>query len=168
MSVKTELQQELEATRLAYCELLAHIPDEAFPLPSGNPAWNIGEVLYHMSIAPRMIGADVRMITSQNWIYRWLAVLVPERLFNWLNARMTRFGARHMSREFLAQSYNRANEAACQALASITEGDFSRGLDYPDWDPMLTGEVTLERLFRYLKLHFEHHAAEIRDQLALE
>jgi len=166
MSVKTELQYELEATRLAFYELLAHVPDEAFQLPSGNPVWNTGEVLYHMSVAPRMIGADVRMITGQNWIYRWLAALVPKRLFNWLNARMTRFGARHMSREFLAQSYDRANEVACQALDSIPEGDFDRALDYPDWDPLLAGEVTLARLFHYLKLHFEHHAAEIRDQLA--
>lgn len=74
----------------------------------------------------------------------------------------------YMSREFLALSYDRANESTDRALASIPEGDFNRGLDYPDWDPMLTGEVTLERLFRYLKLHFEHHAAEIRDQLKFD
>ena len=118
-----------------------------------------------MSIAPRMIGADVWMITSQNWIYRWIAILVPKSFFNWLNTRLTRYGARHLSHEFLALSYDRANESTDRALASIPEGDFNRGLDYPDWDPRLTGEVTLERLFRYLKLHFEHHAAEIRDQL---
>ena len=163
MSVKSELQQELETTRLAFHELLDSIPHETFRLPSGNPAWNIGEVLHHMSIAPKMIGADVRMITGQNWIYRWITILVPISLFNWLNTRLTRFGARHMSREFLAQSYDLANESAVRALTSIPEGDFNRGLDYPDWDPMLAGEVTLERLFRYIKLHFEHHAAEIRD-----
>lgn len=86
MSIKEELRIEILDTRRAFHALLAEIPDEALSGPSDNPAWTIGEVLFHM--------------------------------------------------------------------------------EYPGYDPLLGGEVTLERLFRYIKLHFEAHAVQIRKRLA--
>jgi hypothetical protein len=38
-------------------------------------------------------------------------------------------------------------------------------VDYPDWDPLLGGHVTLERFFHYIMLHFESHASDIRQAL---
>ena len=35
-------------------------------------------------------------------------------------------------------------------------------MNYPDWDPLLSGEVTLERLCRHVKVHFDVHANEIQ------
>lgn len=165
MSTRQELRQEMEETRSAYHGLLAQVPDEAFSLPSDNPAWTIGQVLYHMSLAPRLLWADVRMITGQSWIYRVVPILVPKSLFDWLNARLTRYGARHLSRDFLAQEYDKAHAAALRALDSISDDDLRKQVHYPDWDPMLSGDVTVERLFHYVKLHFGAHAAQIRDRL---
>lgn len=75
---------------------------------------------------------------------------------------VTRFGARNLSREYLEQSYDKANAAALRALDSIPDGDFGKSLNYPGWDPLLSGEVTLERLFSYIKLHFDANAEQIR------
>jgi hypothetical protein len=55
MSTREELRQEIEATKIESHKLLNSVPVEAYDLPSDNPAWTIGEVLYHMSIAPRML-----------------------------------------------------------------------------------------------------------------
>lgn len=161
MDTYEQLRDEIIDTRSRFHHLLDSIDDESFHLPSDNPAWTIGEVLYHMSIAPRLLIADVRMITGQKWVYRLIPRLVPKALFDWLNARLTRYGARYVSRQFLAREYDEAHEITLHALETVAKEDFQKSMFYPDWDPLLSGEVTLERLFHYVKNHFDAHASEI-------
>ena len=165
---RAHLQQEIEETRQAYHHLLDEIPESAYRQPSDNPAWTIAEVLYHMSLAPRMIGTDVRMITGQSWYFRLVPVLFPRRLFDWLNIRVTRFGARRATRQSLAVEYDKVHAMALKALTSVSDQEFSKSLNYPDWDPLLSGEVTLEQLFHYIKAHFDGHAAQIRKVLSYD
>ncbi|MBN1438757.1 MAG: DinB family protein [Anaerolineales bacterium] len=162
---RNRLGREMEDTRLAFHRLLDSIPDQSFSLPSGNPAWTIGQVLYHMSLAPRFMVLDVQMIGGQRWIYRLVPKLIPRRLFDWLNARLTRWGAGNPSRQFLAAEYDRAHTAVTTVLDSLSEMDLAKRLPYPDWDPLLTGEVSMEYLFGYVKRHFDSHAAQIRRAL---
>jgi hypothetical protein len=165
MSVKEELRVELTQTREAYHHLLAEVPDEAFSRPSDNPAWTIGEVLFHMSLAPRFMVTDLRAILAQAWLARALAILVPAALFHRLNEFFTHYGSRHLSRAFLAEQYDKAHARAMQSLESLEETDFGKSLPYPGYDPLLSGVVTVERLYRYIKLHFNAHAAQIRERL---
>lgn len=162
MNIREELRNEIENTRKSFCELLDSIPDEAFKHSSDNPAWTIGEVLYHMSLAPRMLGTDVKMILNQNWFYRLIPAIIPKSLYDWINKILTKYGARNLTREFLASEYDKAHLATIKALNAVKETDFKKKLNYPDWDPLLSGEVTLERLFHYIKLHFDAHAAQIQ------
>jgi hypothetical protein len=37
---------------------------------------------------------------------------------------------------------------------------------YPGYDPILSGDVTVEGLYHYIKLHFEEHAGQIRKILS--
>ena len=85
MTIREELYQEINATRDDYVQLLKSILENVYPLPTDNPAWNIGQVLYHMSIAPRTLSRDVKMILRQNWLYRLIPIVVPKKLFDWLN-----------------------------------------------------------------------------------
>ncbi len=163
MAIREELFEEITATKDEFHKLLDRIPVEAYNLPSDNPAWTVSEVLYHMSIAPRMLGKDVKMITGQNWIYRLIPVIMPRKLFDWLNKTLTRYGARNPSPEFLAKEYDTAHELTMKALAEVHDADFSKKLHYPDWDPLLSGEVTLERLFHYIRVHFDSHAEQLID-----
>ena len=165
MSLKDELRAELIKTRKAYHALLAEVPDEAFSKPSDNPAWTIGEVLYHMSLAPRFMTTDLRMIISRPWVARVFAALVSRSLFDSLNAFFTRYWSRKLDRKFLAEQYDRAHERALESLEGLREDDFQKSLDYPGYDPILSGEVTVEKLYRYMKLHFEAHASQIRERL---
>lgn len=165
MSLKDELRAELVQTRDAYHALLAEVPDEAFSRPSDNPAWTIGEVLFHMSLAPRFMTTDLRMIISRPWMAKVFAVLVPGSLFDSLNAFFTRHWSRNLDRKFLAEQYDRAHERALNSLQSLQEEDFQKSLRYPGYDPILSGEVTVEKLYRYMKLHFEAHASQIRERL---
>jgi len=167
MSTREELKREIESTRQAFHELLNSIPEKAFDLPSDNPGWTIGEVLYHMSIAPRFLGSDVKMITRQNWAYRIIPVIIPKALFDWLNLKFTKFGARNVSPEFLAQEYDRAHASTLRALDQVSDSDFEKHVHYPDWDPLLSGEVTVARLFHYVKDHFDSHADQVRQVVGI-
>jgi hypothetical protein len=161
MTIREELFSEIVATKDAYDRLLGIIPEKVYALPSDNPAWTIGEVLYHMTIAPRYLIKDVKMILRQNWFYRLIPTVVPRNLFDWLNKHLTRYGARHVSRDFLANEYEKAHQATLKALAEVDDMDFEKSFVYPDWDPLLTGEVTLEKLFHYVKAHFDSHAQQL-------
>jgi hypothetical protein len=165
VSIKEELRAEMIETQAAFHRLLAEIPDEALSLSSDNPAWTIGEVLFHMSLAPRFMVTDLKAIISQPLLAKILRVLVPESLFHRLNERYTRSGARRRNRKFLAEQYDRAHARALRALEALEEADFQKSVQYPGYDPLLAGTVTVERLFRYIKLHFEAHAEQIRERL---
>ncbi len=163
MDTRERLRQEIEDTRLAFHRLLDSLPEEALSLPSSNPAWNVGQVLYHIAIIPRYMIVEVVMIRWQAWLYQLLPRLIPKGLFDGLNARMTRFGARGTSRQRLAETYDRSYQASLRAITSVPDADFDKHLNYPLWDPLLAGEVMVEYLFGYIKRHFDSHAAQIEN-----
>lgn len=165
MTNKALLLQEIEETRLRFHQLLDSLPDEAFGQPSSNPAWSIGELLYHMSIAPRFMVADVAIVLKRPFLLTLLPKLFPEQLFHWLNARLTRYGARHLNRQFLANEYDKAHKRILQTFNRLDEADLQKSVHYPDWDPLLAGNVTLAYLFGYIKRHFDSHAADINSQI---
>ncbi len=166
MKTKQQLKIEIEETRQRFHQLLDTIPDSAFALPSSNPAWSIGELLYHMSVAPRFMVADVALILKRPFLLKLLPNLFPERLFHWLNAHLTRFGARNLNRQFLANEYDKAHERILQTINRLNEADLQKSVRYPNWDPLLAGDVTLAYLFGYIKRHFDSHAADIQSSLA--
>jgi len=102
---------------------------------------------------------------KQNGLYLLLPRLMPKSAFDWLNANMTRLGARRMTRRRLAEEYDRSCKAALKALDEIPDSDFDKHFYYPLWDPLLAGDVTVEYLFGYIKRHFDSHAAQIEKVL---
>jgi hypothetical protein len=157
------IRADLEATRDSYHELLDSLSDKDWQRRSGNQAWTIGQVMYHMTVAPRMLPADVRMIRKGGRAPKFLAAL-----FDWLNIILTRWGARKHTRQTIGDAYDVAHAAALEALDTIREDEWDNGVEYPDWDPLLSGFVTIERLLRYLILHFEVHAKQVRQGLEEE
>ena len=163
MAIREELRQEIEETRTAYHRLLAEVPDKALSRPSDNPAWTIGEMLFHMSLAPRLMVSDVSMITGQRKLYQLFPKLIPQALFDWINKVYTQSKGRKLSHPELADHYDRATAKILQTLESVQDEDFQKSAIYPGWDPLLSGEVTLVRLFHYVKAHFEVHERQIRN-----
>lgn len=163
MSLKKELAREMESTRRDFHHLLDSVPEASYAHPSDNPAWTVGEVLYHMSLAPRFLTADLRLILGQSWIARVLGALVPKSLFDRLNEHFTkRWASRNMTREKLALAYEQAHDQALRALENLKEEDFSKSLKYPDYDELLMGVVSVEKLYRYITIHFKAHEEQIR------
>ena len=166
MSIKQELADEMEITRQNFHHLLDSVPEDFYHHPSDNPAWTIGEVLFHISLAPRFLTADLRMILGQTWISKLIGGIVPKSIFDKLNEHFTkRWASRNMTREKLARAYDKAHDNAMHALKSLRKEDFGKSLEYPDYDELLTGVVSVEKLYRYITIHFNVHAEQIRKVL---
>lgn len=159
-AIKNQLRTEIETTCIDFHQLLAEVPEKMLDIPSLNPDWTIRETLYHMSLAPRNLPSDVRMIRYIKRVPK-----IPAGPFNRLNSFLTRRGARNLDKPALAAKYDEAHARTMAALESIKAEEWTFGVDYPDWDPMLSGFVSIERLFHYIRLHFDSHAEEIRTSL---
>lgn len=157
-STREVLKDELESTRRQFHQLLERIPARLYLKPTSNPAWNVAEVLYHMSIAPRYISSDVVFIRRFSWIPK-----PPGQLFHMLNNWMTKRGAKHATHQYLADQYDKAHDRMMKTFFTIRDDEWTKGAEYPGWDPMLDGFVTLERLFHYPTQHFQVHAEELSD-----
>lgn len=159
------LQEELETTRLAYHQLVERVPPSLYTQPSSNPAWTIGEELFHITLAPTMLTQDVRMFLKNPWYMRLIVKILNKKTFDRLNAWYTRLKGSRATPENLKQTYDRGHQAALTALLSLKDEDLERTLTYPNWDPQLSGKVTLAHLFHYITRHFKHHAKSIEDAL---
>ena len=160
IGVGQQLRADLEATRAAYHQLVRELSAEDWRRQSGNLAWTIGEVLYHMTLALRLLPGDVRLIRGKGWTPK-----LPAQLFNWLNVLFTRLGARTVTLQTVGQKYDAAHATVLELLATVQDDEWERGAEYPDWDPLLSGFVALSRLFGYPTIHFEAHAEQIRQGL---
>ena len=126
MNTRDRLRQEIETTQAAFHRLLGAIPEAALSLPSENPAWNIRQVLYHIAVIPRYMIVEVSMVRRQVWLLPVLPRLIPKALFDWLNVRLTRLGARGMTCQRLAELYDQSCQAALRALDSVPDADFGK------------------------------------------
>ena len=160
LELREEIRAELEATRSSFHDLLNSLSDADWQKPSGNPAWTTGQLMYHMTFAPRMVPSDVRLIRRMGWTPK-----PPAFLFNGLNILLTRWGARKHTPQSLGGAYDAAHQVALDLLDTIQDDEWDKGMEYPGWDPLLDGYVTIERLFHYLSLHFEVHAEQVREGL---
>lgn len=163
MLIKDQLRAELEETRQAYHQLLAEVTEEDWDLPTPNPAWTLGEMLYHITAATQNIPLDVALIRRAPWLPN-----PPIGFLNTLNGPLTRWGATQYLRAALAEKFDRDHAALLALLDTVQDDEWTHGREYLAYDPpLLEGFVTIETLFHYQKFHFDEHAKDIRATLDL-
>ena len=164
MGLKQELAQDLELARLGFHHLLDSVPESYYSHPSDNPAWTIGDVLYHITLGPPAIRFEIWMIRHAPWIFKTLN-RTTSGIFNRGNALFARHPKR-ITRQTLTKAYEAGHTGLVSSLNRLQESDFARSVTYPpEFVSELAGKVSIERLFRYIKLHFEVHEEQIQRAL---
>lgn len=164
MDPREELVIELESTRREYHHLVESVLQETYGYPSANPAWTIGDVLYHITLGPPAIRAEIWMIRHAGWLFSALLNNGTAGIFNKGNALFARHPKR-ITPQILIQSYEKGHSGLLTSLEGMQDADFDKSVRYPaSFVTELAGVVTVERLFRYTKLHFEIHASQIRGE----
>ncbi len=158
---KIEIEQELDETHRRFIALVESIPETDYDLPTDNPAWTVGDILFHITLGPRAIALEAWMIVHARGLFEFAMRHFPSRLFNSGNAWFGRQG--RVSRQSLLKAYGQAHSAIKSRLRRTREEDLAKSVVYPaDFVSDLAGEVTPERLFRYVTGHFEEHEAALR------
>ncbi len=164
MELKEELAQELEVTRQNFHHLLDSVPEALYVHPSDNPAWTIGDVLYHITLGPPAIRFEIWMIRYIPWLFQALND-TTSKIFNWGNALFAN-RTKRITRQRLIKAYEAGHAGLLSSLRRVREDDFAKTVNYPEvFVSELAGVVTIERLYRYVTLHFEVHAKQINSVL---
>lgn len=159
---KADLEKELDETHRRFFALVESIPEADYPLPTENPAWTVGDILYHITLGPRALALEIWVTIHAGGLYNLLMRHFPSRFFNSVNAW---FGnrRRRISRQSLLKAYGRAHTVIKSRLRRTREEDLLKTAVYPlDYVSDLKGEVSVERLFRYVTGHFEEHEQALR------
>ena len=65
-TTRIELRAEIELIREKFHRFLVTIPDSVLKLPSKDLAWTNGEILYLMSVSPRVIKSVLKTYMREN------------------------------------------------------------------------------------------------------
>lgn len=161
MGLREELAGELESARLGFHHVLDSVPEALYSHPSDNPAWTVGDVLYHITLGPPAIRFEIWMVRHAPWLMSTTLNKGTSRIFNWGNALFARHPKR-ITRQSLSKAYEKGHAGLMSSLKRVPEADFTRSAVYPpEFVSELAGTVSVERLFRYIRLHFEVHAGQI-------
>ncbi len=143
------IHEELETTRAAYHELLHSLSPADWKKKSGNPAWSVGQLMWHIAwgngFAPRA-AANCKRGRGFN---------PPPFITNTVNMLITRWGAGRATPQSVAEKYDAAHTAILAVLDKVKEDEWDRGAK-------IFGEFfTVESVLRSPVSHFKEHEADI-------
>ena len=143
------IRAELKTTRDAYHELLNSLSAEDWKKKSGNPAWSVGQLMWHIAwgdnFAPRA-AADCKKGRGR---------YLPQFIGNTVNTLITRWGARRATPQSVAEKYDAAQTAILAALDEVKEDEWDKGAK-------IFGEFfTVESVLRSPVSHFKEHEADV-------
>ena len=168
LTIREEIQKELDTTRAEFHRLLAALSEEDFQRPSRNPGWTNGEIVAHMMFG--FIVINVLLPVARLWgrlpkgSSKWFAGLlnlftVP---FNWFNALGARGQGKVFTRQRIGRIYDRVYFSLLGKINSIKDEEWEHGMYYPTkWDSNFSEFMTLEELFYYPVIHFNFHLEQI-------
>jgi len=160
-TLKVKLTNELRETREKFFALLESIPEADYSQPTNSPAWTVGDVLYHISLGPHALSFEIWMIIHARGIFQIGLNTFPIKFFNKVNARFAQRGPR-INRQMLIEVYEAGHAGIRSRLRRTREEDMQKSVVYPDdLEAVLAGECSVERLFHYVKDHFEVHVRQL-------
>jgi hypothetical protein len=161
IAVRIALRSEIEITREKFHRFLVTIPDDSLRLPSKDPAWTNGELLYLMSTSPRIIKSLLRKYTSENTRFHYVSKIVTGPLIQKTNELLIRTRGHKITRWLIAEEYDSTRALILELLDAVADDDFGKTLTIPELDPLLSRQITVENIFHYAKNHFYAYRSQL-------
>ena len=143
------IRAELKTTRDAYHELLNSLSPDDWKKKSGNPAWSVGQLMWHIAwgdnFAPQAVAS----------CKRGRGLNPPQFIGNTVNMLITRLGAGRATPQSVADKYDATHTAILAVLDKVKEGEWDKGAK-------IFGEFfTVESVLRSPVSHFKEHEADV-------
>lgn len=132
-----------------YITLLESLADSDWKRKSGNAAWTVGQLMWHLAWGAGHFPDVVEACRKGK------APNPPRWLMNPANVLITRLGSRKATQESVAESYEAAHAAILACLAGIRDNEWQKGAQaYGRYS-------TIETSFARLREHFDEHNGDI-------
>ena len=154
---KAHIQTELAATRADWYKLLEQIPDSAFDSKTGNPAWNVKQLLHHIVQGFEYLPKEVQAAQKRRNL-----LPMPQWFYDRAIIYITRITAIGCTRDSLCKRYEKAYATTTDYLDNIQDDQWHNPLQF------FYIETTLEKLFERHVAHFDEHAEQICQGLGLD
>ena len=150
---KEAIRRELEATRSQYHDLRNSLSEEDWNKKSGNPSWNVRQLMWHMAWANgyTLNGVDsCRKGKGSN---------PPNWISDFGNTWITRIGARGATKQSVAEKYEGSHAKALAALETVQDDEWQKGAR------VFNQDITVESTFKSIPERFKEHGADIKKGL---
>jgi uncharacterized damage-inducible protein DinB len=147
------IRAELEATRSQYHELRNSLSDEDWNKKSGNPAWNVRQLMWHMAWTG---GYTVQGVESCR---KAKGTNPPNWIADRANTMITRIGARGATKQSVGEKYDEAHQKVIACLEGVQDDEWQKGAR------VFNRDMTIEKTFRDMVEHFKEHEADIKKGL---
>jgi hypothetical protein len=152
-ATKESIRAELEATRAQYHELRNSLSEEDWKKKSGNPSWNVRQLMWHLAWANAYTMQGVESCRKGK------GTNPPNWIADFGNTWITRIGSRGASPESVGEKYDESHAKVLAALEGVQEDEWRKGAR------VFNQDLTIEKIFRDIPDHFREHEADIKKGL---
>jgi uncharacterized damage-inducible protein DinB len=143
----------LESTRSQYHELLTSLSDEDWDKKSGNPAWNVRQLMWHLAWAGGFTAGGVEACRKGK------GTNPPNWIADAANTWITRIGSRGATMQSVRKKYDDAHQKVLASLDGVQDDEWQKSAR------VFNREMTIEKTFRDHVEHFKEHEADIKKGL---
>jgi hypothetical protein len=160
-TTRIELRAEIELIREKFHRFLVTVPDSVLRLPSKDLGWTNGEILYLMSVSPRVIKPVLKRYMHENPPQSYISRIITGPLLQKTSELFIRSRGQNSTRWSIAMEYDHTCAVVLELLDAIPDEDFDKTLTIPELDSLLPRQVTIAELFRYVKCHFYTYRKQV-------
>ncbi len=143
------IRAEIESTQTQYHKLLGSLSDEDWRRKSANPAWSVGQLMWHVSRGMEFFTQAVE------YCRKGKGPNPPSWLIAPGNMLLTRFGSRGATRASAGEKYDRGHEALLACLGGIRDDEWSKGAR------IYGNDYTIASTFPQVAEHYREHETDI-------
>ncbi len=165
---RDQIHAELEAARLEFRSLIQQSTPADLARASNGTRWTNRELLFHMLfgyLITRNLHCVVKIISrSPRPVQRGFAAVLNAGTgpFHVINYWGSRLGGRALSPARMVRWSDRVIASLQRTLDAETDASMHRSMAFPTrWDPYFTPYMTLQDVYHYATLHFDHHRKQL-------
>jgi uncharacterized damage-inducible protein DinB len=150
---KEAIRAELEATRAQYHQLRDSLSEEDWKKKSGNPSWNVRQLMWHMAWASGYTANGVESCRKGK------GTNPPNWIADFGNTWITRIGSRGATPRSVGEKYDESHAKVLATLETVQDNEWQKGAR------VFNQDQTIESTLRSIPEHFKEHEADIKKGL---
>jgi len=150
---KGAIRADLEATKTQYHELRNSLSEEDWNKKSGNPSWNVRQLMWHMAWANGFTAQGVESCRKGK------GTNPPNWIADFGNTWITRLGSRGATPQSVGEKYDESHTKVLAALETVHDDEWQKGAR------VFNQDMTIESTLRSIAEHFREHEADIKKGL---